>query len=54
LLEKMLDIFRAHRRQRGALQFSNYIIRRVARFFLAQYTKSGKIYQVTNKYIKWT
>jgi hypothetical protein len=26
---------------------------RVARFFLAQHTKTGKIYQMTIKYTKW-
>jgi hypothetical protein len=28
-------------------------VRRVARFFLAWHTKTGKIYQNTPKYIKW-
>jgi hypothetical protein len=29
------------------------VLRRVARFFMVKYTKTGKIYQITIKYTKW-
>jgi hypothetical protein len=54
--ERAFGLTLAHERHLGPFQgFGKYaILARVARFFLRQYTKMGKIYQIAKMAIKYT